>query len=70
MEQGLLGNTIRQARIDNNMTQEQLASQMGVMQNVVSNWENEVALPRVRQLPELARILQCTIGALFEIAEE
>ena len=61
---------IKKLRKAAGMTQEQLASQMGVMQNVVSNWENEVALPRVRQLPELARILQCTIGALFEIAEE
>ena len=47
------------------MTQNQLAEQMGVMQTAVSNWENEVALPKARQLPLLAKVLGCTISDLF-----
>ncbi len=48
-----------------NMTQAQLACNMGVTQTVVCNWEHEVALPRTRQLPDLARVLGCSIDDLF-----
>lgn len=60
---------IKELRKAAGMTQGQLATSMGVMQNVVSNWENEVALPRVRQLPELARLLDCSINDLFVSTE-
>lgn len=42
---------IRELREDAEMTQQQLANGMGVVRNAVSNWENEISLPRVRQLP-------------------
>lgn len=61
---------IKELRKAAGMTQGQLATSMGVMQNVVSNWENEVALPRVRQLPELARLLNCSINDLFVSTED
>ena len=48
-----------------NLTQAQLASCMGVNQNAVSQWENEVSLPKTRDLPLLAKVLGCTIGELF-----
>lgn len=48
-----------------NLTQAQLASCMGVNQNAVSQWENEVSLPKTRDLPLLAKALGCTIGELF-----
>lgn len=54
--------TLREAQA---MTQIQLAAQMGVNQNTVSQWENEVALPRTRDLPLLARVLRCTIDDLY-----
>ncbi len=57
---------IREIRISQNISQLQLATSMGVTSSVVSNWEHETALPRTRQLPELARILGCTIDELFE----
>lgn len=47
------------------LTQVQVALRMGVSQNTVSQWENEVALPKSRDLPLLARVLQCEIGDLF-----
>ena len=43
---------------------------MGVLQTAVSNWETEVALPRARQLPRLARVLGCSIGDLFLPVED
>ena len=57
---------IRDIRCDKNISQVKLASDMGVTPSVVSNWEHETALPRTRQLPELARVLGVDIGELFE----
>ena len=56
---------IRELRRAADMTQNQLADNMGVTQNAVSNWETEVCLPRTRQLPELAKLFGCTIDELF-----
>lgn len=56
---------IQELRQAADMTQQQLADNMGVMQQAVSNWETEVCLPMARQLPELARLLGCTIDELF-----
>lgn len=50
------------------LKQEEVAAQMGVDRTTVNKWETEVALPRARQIPLLAQVLQCTIGDLF--AEE
>ena len=56
---------IREIRESQNMPQVKLADNMGVTQSVISNWETGVALPRTRQLPDLARVLGCTIDELF-----
>ena len=56
---------IKELREAAHMTQAQLAAGMGVMQNSISQWETEVALPRTRQLPTLAHILKCKIDDLF-----
>lgn len=56
---------IRKLREDRGILQLQLAASMGVAQSVVSNWESEVALPRTRQLPQLAQVLGCSIDELF-----
>lgn len=52
------------------MTQTQLGAALGVAQNVISNWETEVALPKARQLPQLARVLGVTIDELFVPIED
>ena len=56
---------IRELREREHMTQQQLADRMGIIRNAVSNWESEVALPRARDLPLLAHVLNCDINALF-----
>lgn len=56
---------IRQKREHANLSQADLAIQMGVARSAVANWETEVALPRTRQLPDLARVLGCSIDDLF-----
>lgn len=61
---------IKDLRIESKMSQAELANGMGVLQNTVSQWESEVALPRTRQLPDLAKLLGCTISDLFAEPEE
>lgn len=56
---------VKELRHATGITQVQLGEAIGVAQNVVSQWETEVALPRVRQLPDLARALNCSIDELF-----
>ena len=57
---------IRQCREKAGLQQKQVAESMCVLTSAVSNWESEVALPRARQLPILAKVLGCTIDDLFE----
>lgn len=47
------------------LSQQQLGDSMGVAQSAVSSWEKEIFLPRTRQLPLLAQVLDCTIDELF-----
>lgn len=61
---------IKERRRSMNMTQVELADEMGVSQNVISNWEHEICLPRTRELPRLAHVLCCSISELFVPEED
>lgn len=56
---------IHELRISLGLTQTEFGARMGVNQNTVSCWESEVALPKTRQLPLLAAVLDCSIDDLF-----
>lgn len=56
---------IRELRKEAGLTQVALGVQVGVTQSIVSDWENEVYLPKARDLPALARVLGCEISELF-----
>lgn len=47
------------------MTQEELAKSMSVGQSAVSQWERGAVMPRAELLPQLAKVLGCTIDELF-----
>lgn len=62
---------IKKLREERGLSQKELALQMETtLQSTISNWESEVALPRTRDLPLLAKVLGCTIGELFEQEEK
>ena len=61
-------NNIKRFRDKLNISQAALADSMRVAQQAVAKWETGEAMPRADKLPELARILGCTIDELF--AEE
>ncbi len=52
------------------LTQLELGTRLNVEQNTVSQWESGARNPRADKLPQLARILGCTINDLFEDNEK
>ena len=56
---------IRELRDRAGMTQDELAASVGVVRSAVANWEVEISLPKARQLPLLAEVLECSIDELF-----
>lgn len=60
--------SIKTVRESKNLTQQYIANELGISRTSVAMWETGEAMPRADKLPELARILGCTIDELF--AEE
>ena len=60
-----IGKTIKQARIDQNMTQMNLADAMGVSYQAVSNWERGNSMPDISKLAELCGVLHITVEELL-----
>ena len=48
-----------------NLTQAQIAEALNIGQSTVSMWESGENLPRADKLPQLARLLNCTVDALL-----
>ena len=51
------------------ITQKKLADEMGIVQSTVAMWESGENVPRADKLPDLARILGCTVDDLFQNSE-
>lgn len=60
-----IGRTIAQLRREHNMTQMQLADEMNVSFQAVSNWERGQSMPDISKLPELAELFGVTIDHLL-----
>jgi len=63
-------NNIHTFRLKCKLTQTQLAMLLNIKQSTVAKWETSESLPRADKLPELARILGCSIDELFKGGEE
>ena len=61
---------IKQARIDKNMTQLQLADAMGVSYQAVSNWERGNSMPDISKLTDLCSTLGLTVDELLGVKEK
>lgn len=62
-----IGNKIKQLRYRAGLTQEQLASRLGLSAQSVSKWETAVTMPDITLLPTLAGELGVTIDELFDL---
>lgn len=60
-----IAKVIRQARIDQNMTQMNLADAMGVSYQAVSNWERGNSMPDISKLEQLCSVLQISVNQLL-----
>lgn len=65
-----IGTRIRSLRLAASMTQEQLASRLGVSAQAVSKWESGVNMPDILLLPELSVIFGVSIDELFSMTDE
>ena len=60
-----LGRNIRTLRLENRMTQEQMAEALGVSAGAVYKWESERSAPEVGMLVELAQLFEVSVDALL-----
>ena len=61
------GAKFKQLRIDNNLTQKQLAEKLGIKQTNISNWENDKTRPEYENLIKLAKIFDVTTDEILGI---
>lgn len=57
---------IKKMREKKDITQQELATVLGVSQSTVAMWETNNSLPRTEKLPAIAKALGCTIDELLE----
>ena len=60
-----IGRKIADLRKAQNLTQMNLADQMGISYQAVSNWERGETMPDISKLPELAAIFDCSIDDIL-----
>ena len=61
-----IGKRIALLRKEKGLTQEELATHMGVSPQAVSKWENDQTCPEISALPRLARLLGVSVDELLE----
>ena len=66
MNQTNMGNYIARKRREKNLTQEQLAEQLGVSNKTISKWENGKCIPGYNVIESLCQILSITLSELMD----
>lgn len=57
---------IKSYRKENKLTQKEFGKLIGVSAQAVYKWEQSVCFPDITILPNLARVLGCTVDDFFE----
>lgn len=63
----MLGQNLKDIRIKNKYNQEDIAEQLGVTKQTISNWEKGKRTPDINHLIKLANIYQVTLDSLIGI---
>jgi transcriptional regulator with XRE-family HTH domain len=66
MDAKKLGKRIKLARVDAEMTQEQLAEETGILQKSISRYETGQALPTLESLEKMAKALKKPFGYFLD----
>ena len=66
MDQIAIGSYIARKRKEHNLTQEQLAQQLGVSNKTISKWENGKCMPDYSIIPKLCDALHVTLPELMD----
>lgn len=61
-------NNLKSLRDQAKFTQEDVAVKLNIDRSTIAKWETGEAMPRADKLPQLARVLGCTIDELFRSA--
>ena len=62
-----LGSTIKNLRLHNRFTQEQMATYLGVTPQAISRWESETCYPDIELLPAIAAFFSVSTDFLLEL---
>lgn len=63
----MFGETIKSLRLSHNLSQVQLASELSVSKQTVSNWENNNILPSIEMLIKISRFFSVSTDFLLEL---
>lgn len=61
--------TLKILREKANLTQQQLADKLGIDRSSIAKWETGNCFPRTSTLPQLAKILGCSVDELLADAK-
>ena len=61
------GQLFKKIRLDNNLTQQQVADRIGIDQTNISNWEHNKTRPEYENLIALARIYDVSLDELLGV---
>lgn len=61
----MLGNRLKELRISHQLTQEELAKQLYVTRQTISNWENNKGQPELENIILLSEVFQVSINELL-----
>ncbi len=62
-----IGNTVKKLREDRHVTQEQLATFLGVTPQAVSRWETSAVYPDIKMLPAITDYFSVTTDELLGV---
>lgn len=65
-----LGDKLSKLRKENNYTQEQLSSLLGVSRQAISKWESNITYPETDKLIRMSELFDCSLDYLLKDAEE
>ncbi|USS88195.1 helix-turn-helix domain-containing protein [Fructilactobacillus hinvesii] len=65
-----LSEKIKQARMENNLTQQQLSDEINISRKTLSGWENDRSSPNVELLHDLAKCLNKDVLYFIEDQSE